>query len=317
MSLFDAALDATVLFSFDRNGFRRHSRTFDPADLAVELTGRTMLVTGANAGLGLSTVRALAKLGATVVMACRDLKRGEVARAGVEGKTELVQLDVSSLADVARFVEAWGSRPLDVLINNAGVLPTERKTTPEGLELAYATNVAGPVALTEGLLPLLRASRGRVVTVSSGGMYPVKLDVRALRGDVKKYDGVAAYAQTKRAQVILNELWAAREPQVTFAAMHPGWADTAGVKGSIPTFHRVTQSILRSVDEGADTIVWLAACERVSGQSGKFWFDRAPARTHAFPWTHERPQDRSLEALVGASARNSFTIPGQEGSRGQ
>lgn len=293
VGLFDAALDATVLFSFDRNGFRRHARGFDAADLAVDLSGRTMLVTGANAGLGLATVRALVKLKATVVMACRDLKRGEAARATVEGKTELVQLDVSSRAEVARFVKDWGSRPLDVLINNAGVLPTERQTTSEGLEVAYATNIVGPVALTEGLLPLLRASRGRVITVSSGGMYPVKLDLKALRGEVAKYDGVTAYAQTKRAQVILNELWAEREPLVTFAAMHPGWADTAGVKGSIPTFHRVTQSILRSVEEGADTIVWLAAAQRVAGQSGKFWFDRAPARTHAFPWTRERSEDRS------------------------
>ncbi len=298
MWLFDAALDATVLFSFDRNGFRRHARAFDAADLEVSLSGRTVLVTGANAGLGLATVKALAKLGATVVMACRTLERGEAARVGVEGKTELQQLDVSSRADVERFVKAWGARPLDVLVNNAGVLPTERQTTSEGLELAYATNVMGPAALTEGLLPVLRASRGRVVTVSSGGMYPVKLDLRALRGEVKKYDGVTAYAQTKRAQVILNELWAAREPLVTFAAMHPGWADTAGVKGSIPTFHRVTKSILRSVEEGADTIIWLAACARVAGQSGKFWFDRAPAKTHAFPWTHERPQDRTFGALT-------------------
>jgi len=293
VGLFDAALDATVLFSFDRNGFRRHARRFDPADLAVELSGRTVLVTGANAGLGLATVRGLAKLGATVVMACRDLKRGEAARATVEGKTELMQLDVSSRADVARFVAAWGSRPLDVLINNAGVLPTGRQTTSEGLELAYATNIVGPVALTDGLLPVLRASHGRVVTVSSGGMYPVKLDLKVLRGEVAKYDGVTAYAQTKRAQVILNELWAEREPLVTFAAMHPGWADTAGVKGSIPTFYRVTKSILRSVEEGADTIVWLAACSRVVGQSGKFWFDRAPARTHEFPWTRERAEDRN------------------------
>lgn len=298
MGLFDAALDATVLFSFDRNGFRRHARAFDAADLAVDLSGRTMLVTGANAGLGFATVKALAMRGATVVMACRDLKRGEAARTEVKGKTELLLLDVSSRSDVVRFVKAWGSRPLDVLINNAGVLPTERQTTHDGLELAYATNIVGPVALTEGLLPVLRSSRGRVVTVSSGGMYPVKLDVRALRGEMKKYDGVAAYAQTKRAQVILNELWAAREPLVTFAAMHPGWADTAGVKSSIPTFHRVTQSILRSVDEGADTIVWLAACERVAGQSGKFWFDRAQARTHVFPWTQERPEDRTFKAIV-------------------
>ena len=197
---------------------------------------------------------------------------------------------------------AWGDRRLDVLINNAGVLPTSLQRTPEGLELAYATNVVGPVLLTEGLLPCLRATKGRVITVSSGGMYPVKLDLRALRGDVKKYDGVTAYAQTKRAEVILNELWAAREPQVTFAAMHPGWADTGGVKASLPRFHAVTRALLRTADEGADTITWLAACPRVQGVSGQFWFDRQRARTHFVPWTHEAPIDRNTLAPHGAAS---------------
>lgn len=302
MGLVDAALDASVLFSFDRHGFARHARGFVPGDLDVDLRGKTVLVTGANTGLGLATVKALARLGATVVMACRDLTRGAQAQAEVVGHTELQRLDVSSRADVARFVGAWGDRPLDVLVNNAGVLPTRRELTSEGLELTFATNLVGPVALTEGLLPVLRASAGRVILVSSGGLYPVKLDLRVLQGEVKTFDGVTAYAQTKRAQVIVNELWAAREPRVTFCAMHPGWADTTGVKNSIPTFHRVTSSILRTVDEGADTIVWLAACARVGGQSGKFWFDRAPVKTHLLPWTHERPEDRErLAQLVFTS----------------
>jgi len=278
---------------------RRHGKAFGPGNLEFHPHARPILITGANAGLGLAATRQLTALGATVVMACRDLTRGEEARRTVTGHTELLRLDVSSRADVQRFVTEWGSRRLDVLINNAGVLPTSRQATSEGVELAYATNLLGSVALTEGLLPRLRASKGRVGLVSSGGMYPGKLDLEALQGRVAKYDGVAAYAQTKRAQVILNELWAAREPDVTFSAMHPGWADTGGVRGSLPTFHALTSRLLRSADEGADTITWLAACRRLSGDSGRFWFDRAPVTTHAFPWTKERPADReALWALV-------------------
>lgn len=286
MGLLDSALDASVVFSFDRNGYRRHARRFDARDLEVDLTGRTMLITGANAGLGLAATQQLAKLGATVVMACRDLQRAEVAQRSVSGRTELLRLDVSSRADVKRFVADWGTRPLDVLINNAGVLPTSRQQTSEGHELAFATNLLGAVDLTRGLLPRLRETKGRVVLVSSGGMYPVKLDLEALQGRVARYDGVAAYAQTKRAQVIVNELWAQREPHVTFSAMHPGWADTGGVRGSLPTFHALTSRLLRTADEGADTITWLAAVQRPL-PSGQFWFDREAVKTHAFPWTKE------------------------------
>ncbi len=294
MKLLDAALDATVVLSFDRHGFRRHARRFDPTDLAVDLAGHTVLVTGANSGLGLAATRQLARLGATVVMLCRDLARGEAARAGLleehpGARLELAQLDVSSLADVRRFAASW-ARPIDVLVNNAGVLPDALTRTSEGLELTFATNVVGPFALTRALRPHLR---GRVITVSSGGLYPVRLDLTALQGEGRRFDGVAAYAQTKRAQVVLNELWAAREPALTFSAMHPGWADTPAVRSSIPRFHAVTRALLRTPDEGADTITWLAAAPRLTGRSGRFWFDRSEARVHVFPWTRESAQQRA------------------------
>ena len=120
---------------------------------------------------------------------------------------------------------------LDVLVNNAGVLPPERAVTADGNELALATNVLGPFLLTNLLIPLLTASApARVINVSSGGMYTQRLHVEDLQSTGEKFDGPTVYARTKRAQVILTELWAKRlaGTGVVVHAMHPGWADTPG-----------------------------------------------------------------------------------------
>ena len=150
-----------------------------------------------------------------------------------------------------------------------------------------------------GLLAALRIGRSRVVFVSSGGMYPVKLDLDVLQGRTRRFDGVVAYAQAKRAQVIVGELLAAREPAITFSSMHPGWADTRGVQTSLPTFRKVTRRLLRTSDEGADTVTWLVAAEPAPGPSGAFWFDRRQAPTHLLPWTRESEGERrALERLL-------------------
>lgn len=300
MGLFDKALDASVLFSFDKSGFERHARRFVDADLRVSMQGKVVLVTGANSGLGFSTARALATLGATVHLLCRDEARGQAAVERL--KTELPsadvhlsRLDVSRLVDVRRFVEAFRG-PVDVLVNNAGVLPDTLTRTNEGHEVTFATNVLGPYALTEGLLPRLVLSKGRVITITSGGMFTQKLDLAMLQGDVKRFDGVVAYAQTKRAEVILSEQWAVKHPDVTFSTMHPGWADTPAVRSSLPRFYRFTKGILRTPEQGADTIVWLAVAPRLSGKSGLFWFDREPVSPHFVAWTKESESQR--EALA-------------------
>lgn len=308
MGLFDRALDASVLFSFDRSGFERHARRFVEADLRVSMQGRVVLVTGANSGLGFSTARALAALGATVHLLCRDDARGQAAVERI--KTELPsadvhlsRLDVSRLADVRRFVDAFRG-PVDVLVNNAGVLPDTLATTDEGHEVTFATNVLGPYALTEALMPRLLLSKARVVTVTSGGMFTQKLDLAILQGDVKRFDGVVAYAQTKRAEVILSEQWAVKHPDVTFSTMHPGWADTPAVRSSLPRFYKITKGILRTPEQGADTIIWLAVAPRLSGKSGLFWFDREPISPHLFGWTKETERQRDeLAQLVEKAAK--------------
>ena len=241
----------------------------------------------------------------SVRMLARDPQRGERARAQVAAATgnpdvQVRLCDLSSLDSVRRFAGEFLAREqrLDVLVNNAGVLPSTRTLSTDGIELTFATNVLGPFLLTELLLPLLRTSApARVVNVSSGGMYTRKLDVENLQSTRGDFDGTAAYARTKRAEVVLTEMLAERlaHAGVVVHAMHPGWADTPGVQTSLPRFHALTRPLLRSPEQGADTIVWLGAADEPSHSSGDFWHDRRRRPTHRVPWTRESPADR--EAL--------------------
>jgi NAD(P)-dependent dehydrogenase (short-subunit alcohol dehydrogenase family) len=293
-------VDPFILGSFDRTGFRIHSLRFDPADLDVDLAGRRCLVTGANSGIGYETALALADLGAEVVLLCRDGARGEAAAARIRERTgnprvRLEILDVSDLAAVRAAGRRLAEGPVDVLIHNAGVLPDARLETRDGLELTLATHVVGPFLLTSLLRQRLEASPdGRVVWVSSGGMYARKLALDDPNWERRDYDGVLAYAETKRAQVVLAELWAEElaGSSVAVNSMHPGWADTPAVKDSLPRFHSLTRRILRTPAEGADTVVWLAASSAARALRGRFVFDREARRTHLLPFTKESQRER-------------------------
>ncbi len=293
MSLKDRLLDASLVFSFDHSGFVRHSRGFRAGDLDVDLGGRVCLVTGANSGIGLETARALSARGAQVWLLCRDPGRGERARAAIAaagGDARLEILDVSDFSSIRAFARRAPGR-VDVLVHNTGVLPDRRAVTADGLELTLATNLAGPALLTHLLAPRMTGPDARLVWVSSGGMYPRRLQVSRLNRLEGDFDGVAAYADSKRAQVVLSELLDARLEGIASHCMHPGWADTPAVRSSIPRFHRVTERILRSPAEGADTVIWLAAA-RPPPPGGRFWFDRAPRRTHLTPATREPQSER-------------------------
>lgn len=295
------AVDPFIVSSFDRTGFRIHALSFDPDDLAVDLSGRRCLVTGANSGIGFETALALADLGAEVVLLCRSRERGQQAVVRIAERTgsqrvSLEVVDISDLQAVAAVAERLGERPVDVLVHNAGVLPNARVRTRDGLELCFATHVAGPHLLTRLLSDRLEKSDdARVIWVSSGGMYTRRLNLDDPTWEERvDYDGVTAYAETKRAQVVLSELWAERfrGTPVVVNAMHPGWADTPAVESSLPSFHRITKAILRTPAEGADTVVWLAACPRARRFSGRFFFDREARRTHYLPFTRESAEDR-------------------------
>jgi len=290
-SLLDRTLDALIVPGFTRLGPALRSRTghWSPAAPAGSMEGRTVVVTGATSGIGLATAQALAAAGADLVLVGRDSGRLAIAAervvpagSGTAPRTEVADMAdlvvVRTLAD--RLIATLSS--IDVLVHNAGALSADRRTSPDGLEETVAAQVVGPHLLTTLLLPLLAAAApGRVITVSSGGMYASPLRVADLEmGD--DYGGSEQYARAKRAQVVLNEMWAARtDPSdVVFHAMHPGWADTPGVQASLPAFRRITGPLLRTPEEGADTVVWLAAAAEGASSSGQFWCDRAVRPTH-------------------------------------
>ena len=294
-----ALLDPTVVFSFDRSGFERHAVEFDPEELETELGDARCVVTGANSGIGFETARALADLGAEVVLVCRNAERADAAVERIRTETgnprvRAVLADLSDLASVRELARELGDAPLDVLVHNAGVLPNERVESADGREITWATHVLGPHLLTRLLRERLSEAKGRVVWVSSGGMYARRLELEDPEWLERDYDGVLAYAETKRAQVVLARRWA-REltaDGVMVASMHPGWADTPAVRESLPRFHELLGGRLRSPAQGADTVVWLAAAEPARGLSGRFVFDRAPTREYWLPGTRESRADR-------------------------
>ena len=199
-------------------------------------SGRLALVTGANSGLGLETARALAARGARVLLACRDPERGEQARQALapiaSAGIEVLAMDLADLASVARAAEqvATSHGQLDLLINNAGVMAPPRQLSRQGCELQFAVNHLGHFALTQALLPLLKARAGaRVVHVSSGAHYFGRIAFDDLQGE-RRYDAWAAYAQSKLANVMtaleLQQQLEASGSAVLSVAAHPGLART-------------------------------------------------------------------------------------------
>jgi NAD(P)-dependent dehydrogenase (short-subunit alcohol dehydrogenase family) len=288
--LLDAALEAPVVTSFTRLGHDIRSRAAGWGALD-RMDGRSVVVTGASSGLGLEAAAQFAALGAEVVLLGRDRRRTDDARSAVATRTGSEALGVA-LADMGdldavRAVASALPTRIDVLVHNAGALTADRRTSPQGIEQTVASQVVGPFLLTHLLLPALRsAAPGRVITVSSGGMYASPLRVADLQMG-SDYRGAEQYARAKRAQVTLNEMWAQRVPasEVVFHAMHPGWADTPGVEASLPTFRKVVGPLLRTPAQGADTIVWLGSAEGPGRSSGGFWLDRERRSIHKLPTT--------------------------------
>lgn len=278
----DTLMDRTLVLGYTKVGLgvRRRLPGWPADPRPGVLAGKDVLVTGASSGIGIATAEGLAALGATVHLVVRDEAKGgrvrdEIAGRRPDARLRVWRCDVGDLDDVRRFArEIGGEIPaLHAVVHNAGVMPPERTESAQGHELSMAVHVLGPVVMTEALRPQLAG--GRVVLVSSGGLYSQSLrsdDPEYRTGD---YSPTTAYARSKRMQVEMLPLLADRWSLagITAAAMHPGWADTPGVQESLPRFRALTRPVLRDDAEGADTSVWLVGTEPAP-PTGRFWHDR-------------------------------------------
>ena len=292
----------TALKCFTRAGYRTGRRTWAP--MSTDMAEKHVVLTGASAGLGFETAVALLEAGATLTLVIRDPNKVTSMQAALQERTgrqaDRVELaDLSLLSQVNALSERLLSvnRPIDVLINNAGALFNDYCQTSEGIETSAALLLLSPWRLTEAVHPLLahHDTPARVINVVSGGMYTQKLQCESLVMSEDDYRGSVAYARAKRALTVLTELWSAqwRDDRIVVNAMHPGWADTPGVQGALPGFRRLTHRVLRSSQEGADTIVWLARAREADKISGQLFLDREPRTTHLRQRTLESAEERA------------------------
>ncbi len=257
-----------------------------------DLLGRVCVVTGASAGIGKEAARALARMGATVVLACRNAEKGEAVRQDIvrtagNDRVELELVDFSLQRSIREFAARLVARhpAIHVLVNNAGVWLKARSETAEGIETTWATNQLGYFLTTQLLLDALRAAApSRIVNVASNLAKGLELtDVEYRR---RRFDGKSAYAQSKQA----NRMWTwalARRLEgsgVTANTMHPGVvaSELFGKAGSLigAVASAAVSVIGRSLEDGADTVVWLAASTDLAKTSGRYWMDRGEIPCH-------------------------------------
>jgi NAD(P)-dependent dehydrogenase (short-subunit alcohol dehydrogenase family) len=289
-------------------------RAARPRPIVDRLDGKTVVITGATSGVGRAAALWLARLGARLVLVGRDADRLADTKADIVADCGNADIGVQR-ADLALAgqVRALARRLLaaepriDVLVNNAGALFGARALTAEGLERSFAVNLLAPYLLTEALLPALSAG-ARIINVTSGGMAlrPPRLDdLQSARG---RYSGTRAYACAKRGLAALSLDWAERlAPRgITVQVMHPGWVDAPGGRAAVPRLFRGIRPWLRTPEQGADTMVWLAAAPSGAIGGGNFWLDRQPHLTDVLPGTTvHRKTRRELVIALDEAAKSA------------
>jgi NAD(P)-dependent dehydrogenase (short-subunit alcohol dehydrogenase family) len=288
-----------------------------PASVPVpDQTGRTIVITGANSGLGFETAKRLAAAGAHVVLACRDEQKAADAAARIGGSTEVRLLDTSSLESVRSFADAAPDR-IDVLINNAGVMATDEARTVDGFELQLATNYLGAFALTARLLPRIT---DRVVMTSSLAHYGGRIVLDDLNRHRRRYSRWAAYADSKLADLMfafdLQSRFAEARSPLRAVAAHPGMAGTNLTRDlHVPEpIASVSEAMLRvagqSAAAGALPTIFAATAPDLAG--GAFVGPSGLAEVRGAPITvgsSRTSRDRQLQRLL---TRESERLTGVE-----
>ncbi len=240
---------------------------------------KVALVTGANTGIGFEIARGLLASGATVVLGCRDLKKGQIAREQLVSLTGneaavVMQIDLANLSRLRNFLPKFQARfdRLDCLVHNAGVWPRTRRKTEDGFELTLGVNHLGPFFLTDALLPLLvRGAPARVVVLTSSMHREGAFDFEDPQFKVRQHHGGTAYAQSKLANVMFTFALARRlaGQGVTVNAVHPGVVDT-GLRREAPPTAREPRNPL-SPEEGAKGPLHLATSAAVASVTGGYF----------------------------------------------
>lgn len=264
----------------------------DGAD-GVNMEGKVVVITGANSGLGKELATYAAAKGAKLYMLCRSKERAEKARDEIVKLTsndsvEIILADLAELAQVRNAANELSAKEskIDVLVCNGGVLLNDRKESSEGFELTFASHLLGGSYLLSNLLwPRLKASddKGRVIFVSSGGMYNTKFPdwktAVSSKDATSDYNGNFAYAYAKRGQVLLAERWTKTMPETCWVSAHPGWSATPAVDEAYGENKKYLEPF-RTPWEGAEGIAWMMATEKSNLESGEFYLDRKPQRKH-------------------------------------
>lgn len=298
---------ARFLNTFSTLGF--HRRVGQLRTDEFDFSGQRWLVTGASGGIGRAVVHKAVQSGADVIAVARNQQKLDRLTSEVSGPGDLqtVACDLSLIGETRALAShpALQGGKIDALVNNVGVLLNDFQRTAEGLEASLATNLLGHFVLTETLLGSDRLAReAAVVEVSSGGMYGVALDPESIfDASKKRWDGMTAYALHKRAQVALVRAWNQRWAGARSAyVMHPGWVDTEGVRTALPGFRASLKRLLRTPDQGADTILWLLDQRPDVAGSGGIWLDRHLDPEHAFGFTRNsrHTPDELYQCLMDA-----------------
>ncbi|MBI5944598.1 MAG: SDR family oxidoreductase [Chloroflexi bacterium] len=251
---------------------------------------KTILITGATSGIGFQTALALAKMGAQVIVTGRSQKTTEEAVANIKSasgnsRVDFLLADLSTQKNVRALAEQFKARyeRLDVLINNAGLAPSKKELTEDGVESSFAMNVVTPFLLTNLLRDSLKKSLSPRVVTLMGGDVPAKLDMDNLQSE-KSFDGLNTYSQTKLAMMVLIYEFAQREKGVTINICYPGQASTnmtrsvtpemlpRAMRWMFPVFKFMTRDDGgKSATKASRSSVYLASSPEVEGVTGKYF----------------------------------------------
>ena len=286
-----------------------------------DLSGRTVVVTGASGGMGRIIATELARAGATVTLAVRDVARGRAAADTMTGRTDVRALDLADLASIRTFANDW-TGDLDILINNAGIMQVPHGLTADGFELQMGTNYLGPFALTA---ELLRHVRGRIVTVSSQLQSGGRIHLDDLNGERRPYNALQAYRDSKLAVTLftmeLSRRLTASASSVRAVTSDPGFARTslaAHVGGPAGFIQKLAVRLFNDAAQGAAPTLYAATADI---PSGSYVATDGFRRLRGYPEVADPPKaarDRDLARQlwdVSASLTNTSTSTGRAAGR--